>query len=744
MDKEYLVIWINEQMRQSKTDSSAWRKQARECYDFYSSKQWSDEDMAILEEQGRPPVVFNRVARTINAISGLEVQNRQEVRYIPRETNDSAVNEILTAAAKWVRDNCDAEDEESEAFQDTLICGMGWTDTSLDYETSQDGKIIIERDDPLSYYWDTQSKKRNIDDAKWCAKVYRYSTDQIKEQWPDWDGTASSSEEFTDEVSVSHDATLPFYDGGSTNKSGVGKQQEVICFQWYEKVSVYRVQVEDKIITLSEAKYAAVKDSLQGVKVVKQPARKYMKAYVIGDTLLEKKENEVEGFTFRCITGMRDRNNNMWFGLVGLMMDPQRWANKWLSQIMHIVNSNSKGGLLAETDAFADIRKAEAEWSNPQAINWLRPGGLGKIQQKTMPQMPTAIHQLLQYALESISDVPGVNAELLGLADRQQAGVLEASRKQAGVTMLAIFFDSLRRYRKEQGRILAEFIVKYIADGRLIRIVGDNGAQVVPLLKDPMTFEYDIVVDDAPTSPNQKERVFAMIMQGLPQFQAAGMPPPPAEILDYMPLPESIINKWKQKAQPELVMQMQQMQQAMEQAGMQMQQMQQMLQQTQMENHKLSSELQGIEIQKQQADVEIEVAKLDQRNKELEISLMDAQTRRLEAETKVVQANAKINVDSSKQSLEEAKLILDNEKNNIESNMQMTSDGGREEDMMMADMHRQLSSINEGLKSIHQCMMMQKQPIGITVVNAEMGENPEEEAKEGSETSENDSQREGD
>jgi hypothetical protein len=566
MTNDELAEWIEAEIQQSKVKTATWRKDARECYAFYSSKQWSDEDETLLEQAGRPAVVFNRVARTVNAIAGLEVQNRQEVRYLPREQTDGRVNELLTLATKWVRDNCDAEDEESEAFQDTLISGMGWTDTSLEYEKDPDGMIIVERDDALSYFWDSKAKKRNLDDRKWCGKVTKMSRKDCKDRWK-WEGTNTDGSLLDDEDEP-HDASPPFYDGKSEQGS-VRKDVEVLCFQWYDLEEFYRCQLSDgRIIELSVAKYAKLKDSLvtMGVKCIKQRRRKYKKAYKIGKEIVEVLDSESQvGFTYNCITGLRDRNNNTWFGIVSLMIDPQRWANKWLSQIMHILNSNSKGGLLAENGAFADSRKAEKEWADPQAITWLNEGGLGKIEQKQISQMPSGIEGLLKYALESINDVPGVNTELLGLADRQQAGVLENSRKQAGVTMLAIFFDSLRRYRKEQGRIMAKMIVEYIADGRLIRIVGEDGAQVIPLLKDPLLFEYDVVVDDAPTSPNQKEKTFAVLMQLLPPIMQAGVPVPP-ELIDYLPLPEALLQKWKEMVKPDPAKEQQKQQAAKQQA----------------------------------------------------------------------------------------------------------------------------------------------------------------------------------
>ena len=612
MDNEELAKWIGDEIRQAKVKSADWRRNARECYDFYAGKQWSDEDASKLEIEGRPAVVFNRTARTINAIAGLEVQNRQEVRYIPRGTEDAPVNDLLTGAAKWVMDNCDAQDEESESFQDTLIAGMGWTDTSLDYETNPDGMIIVERDDPLSYFWDSNAKKRNLDDMKWVAKAYRMTRKQVGVQWPSWSGNVSDGD-LLDEEDSPHDATPPFYDKSTENK-GTQKTIEVLCFQWFEKETFHRVQTPDgKILELSPSKFSKIKDSLDamGVSHVTQKRNKYYKAYKIGNEIVEKGDLEIQkGFTFKCITGLRDRNNNTWFGLVSLMLDPQRWANKWLSQIMHILNSNSKGGLLAEVDAFVNIRKAEKEWADPSAITWMAQGGLAKVKQKEISQMPSGVENLLKYALESIDDVPGINSELLGLADRQQAGVLENSRKQAGITMLAIFFDSLRRYRKKHGRVLAEFIVTYIADGRLIRMAGPDGEKSVPLLKDPLTFEFDIIVDDSPTSTNQKEKTFAVLMQLAPQLAAAGVTMP-RETIDYLPIPDGLIQKWKEQLNPDKEMMEQQKQQQkqdmMEQAQIQVQ-IKQMEEQPKLDLEKYKAELEAStrkEIAEMQAGLEM-------------------------------------------------------------------------------------------------------------------------------------------
>jgi len=283
---------------------------------------------------------------------------------------------------------------------------------------------------------------------------------------------------------------------------------------------------------------------------VKMRKRVYYRAFCAGDKIIEQERLDVDGFTYTAITGKRDRNMGTWYGLVRSMVDPQRWANKWMTQILVIINKNAKGGIMAETDAFDDPREAEEDWSKPDSITWLKSGAVaqGKVQNKPQPAYPQGLDRMIQMAISSIRDVTGINQELLGMVDRDQPGVLEAQRKEAGYAMLSMFFDSLRRYRKISGRLLLTFIRKYISDGRLIRIIGnEGGVKYVPLIHDESVDDYDVIVDEAPSGPNQKDKVWAMFVQMMPMLQNMNMPPQMwAEMVRYSPLPESVANKFIQ------------------------------------------------------------------------------------------------------------------------------------------------------------------------------------------------------
>ena len=541
--------------REDKEHSAEWRKEAREDYDFVAGRQWSEDDKKKLTDEMRPAITFNRTSVMIDAVSGQEVQNKQQINYMPREEGDAIANELYSEAARWFDDQSDADDEDSEAFVDNITCGMGWTETRMDFDEDPDGMPATDRVDPLEMYWDASARKSNLKDAKRLWRFKEMSKDEAMAEFPDVapeDLDAGAWVDTTEDTTENENNPEDYYEhetfGADTGKSKV----RILHLQYWIYEHFYKVAdpMTGQVTELSEADHNNLSRNLRqfGTELnsVKLRRKKFMQAF-IGRKLLDHGPSGCDGhFTWNCITGKRDRNRGTWFGLVRAMKDPQTWANKWMSQLLHIMNSNAKGGVFYEEGTFVDQREAEQNYARPDRMIAVRPGALsqGKVQERNAAQFPTGYQMLTEYAISAIRDVTGVNLELLGMREANQAGVLEYQRRQAGLTVLSTLFKSLKRYRRSRGQVLLYYIQEYLSDGRLIRITGNDTEQYVPLVKQADA-KYDIIIDDAPSSPNQKEIVWQTMSNLLPGIKDIVPPQILLELLEYSPLPSSVVQKIK-------------------------------------------------------------------------------------------------------------------------------------------------------------------------------------------------------
>jgi len=537
-----LKSWFKQDM----AHVAKWRAQAREDYAFYSGDQWAQEDISLLQQQKRPIMTFNRVAPLVNAVIGAEINNRRQVRYIPREAGDAFANEVLTGAGEWFRDQAQAEDEESEAFADTVISGMGWIDTRLDFERNPDGDPVVQRLDPFKMMWDSGAVKANLRDANRLWYVDDKPEEEVRALFPDVDPLLLHAD-------WAKDLTGDFAD--RTHEDGEEKKTcTLVECRWLESEEFFRAPdlLTGQLREYDREEIEAIAKKVPSFTYVRQ-RRKIVRRAFLGRVLLGQPDQPLTPpgqFGWECITGYFDRINRHFYGVVRPTKDPQRWSNKFFSQVMYLLNAQAKGGIMAERGAFDDDAQAEESLARADQITWVKNGALsagsGRIQPKPVAQFPSGFFALFNESKEAISQVSGLSPEFIGTRGANQAGVLEAQRRQSSLNLLASLYNALRCYRKRQGLIVLYLLQNHLSDGRLIRIIGEEKSQYVPLTRTYFADrDYDIIVDDAPTSPNEKERTFAIMSEMLPIIKDYITPEMGLEILRYSPLPASLVARWE-------------------------------------------------------------------------------------------------------------------------------------------------------------------------------------------------------
>lgn len=543
-----------------------WRATAREEFAFITGQdgQWTPEEIQKLTDEGRPVITFNKTLKFVRAVCGVEANNRQDIIYMPRDiTNIGAVkaNEMLSVGAQWMSDGCDAPRQQSRTFRDQVICGMGWTEATIEYDIDPRGAYVERRTDPLEMFWDTTSRDANITSSKRRGRARRMTLEDARALIP---GVTDDINKFSDaDLDASWASSLTESKSPDPKTQQEKEQREenseeydddtevtVVQIQWWEYEPYFRTvnpQDPSKTVDVDADKMAQL-EAAYGAPIPKSKLRRrvYKEAIIGGDILYIGPCKRGDGFTFNCATWEPDDKTGMWFGLVRGLRDPQQWSNKFFAQLMHMMNTTAKGGIMAEEGAFSDVRQAEQTLARTDKITVVARNALqnGSIQPKPGSAITGGVIALSEMADQAFTDVSGINLELLGLADRDQAGVLEAQRKQAAMTILATLFDGYGGFHRDVGGCRLYFLQNYLADDRLIRIDGTDGPQAIQLLKDKTLGRYDVIVGENPSSPNAKERVWATLQPFMPEIVQNR--PLLVATMDYMPnVPSKLIETFK-------------------------------------------------------------------------------------------------------------------------------------------------------------------------------------------------------
>lgn len=549
MDKDALYLYLKKHFDIFKTDRSEWLEMAKEAYGFYHGLQWDKETEQALCCKGRPALTFNHIKPLINSVVGSEINNRRNVKFVPREVGDIKPNELLNSISDWFRSETQGEMIDTTIFKDSLITGMGWAEVTLDFSSSPKGKPCIKRLDPLKMVWDTNASQDNLLDARFLFYINTLPLETLRRLFPNVDDSEFNycDSDSNSKISINED-DIEY----SNNRSKYSSQEFGTVIEARYKTYEEFVDILDPFTnqerTISKKEFLEIQKiygvKLEGIAYEKEIIKR---AFLGSSKILEDVSEPLapsNNFGWICLTGDYDNISRYYYGLIRALKDPQTCINKFFSESVYNFNAQSKGGLLVEDGAVDDLDEFKDTINHIDTITIVREGGLSKIMPKPVGQINSALHNLLGFASGQINGVTGISQEFLGTREVNQPGILEAQRKQSSLNILAPLFNNLKLYHRQQGEIILYLIQNFLSDGRLIRILGDNDSRYIELTSDDIVNkEYDIIIDDEPLTLNRIERNFQIIMQLLPMLQQVITPDMLIEFLRLSPLPSNFVDR---------------------------------------------------------------------------------------------------------------------------------------------------------------------------------------------------------
>lgn len=558
------------------------RKNALEDLKFFAGEQWPEGIKRQREMDGRPCLTINQLPQFTRQITNDQRQNRPSIQVNAVNSEaDEETADIEQGIIRHIEYDSDADAAYDTAFQSAVIGGYGYFRINTAYADpmsfEQDIKIL-RIPNPFTVYIDPDAKETDRSDANYCFVIETMSKDAYKEAYKD------------SEMSAMEDWT----------SIGDGWSDKDTCrvAEYY-----YRESITKTIVQLSDGSTMA-KDLFE--------KEKFPKAVV--------KERDTQIFAVK------------WVKMNGCeVLERTEWPGKWIPIIpvfgeeLDIDGKRVLKGLVrdarepqqqynfmasASTEAIALAPKApyvilegqleghEQEWQMANVKNYAYLSYKGTTingQPAPPPQRNVAgvniqaTTEAMMQASNDLKSVTGIQNAALGAPGNETSGSGIKARQAVSQGSNFNFIDNLSRALRHAGRIIIELIPYVYDTPRVLRIIGEDGAQSTVAINtqpnpqapegdpaknlsqiyDMAVGKYDVTISTGPSYQTKRQeavasqlqlaKVFPELMKVAPDLVVANMDIPQAqEISERLKkmLPPQLQDQQGQTQDPEQLQQM--------------------------------------------------------------------------------------------------------------------------------------------------------------------------------------------
>ena len=544
-----------------------------------------------LKAKGRAILSINHIQAPLDLMSGYQRANRVDMKAVPQGGEDVEDARTMSWFLKYAQDKLELQDLESEMFDEGNITGMDAAKIGIEYtgERPTNGEITAERLRPgHDLLWDPFWRKYSLQDCRYILEFKWAFLEDLVAEYPDHEADLRAAVGALDAVfrsfrgegkgssrtgadNYGYVRQHPVQDiQAEANFYNAGEQQLLVVEVWYQvyyaKYSVFDVTTGKVTFVDTKAEAdALIQGDPEHLQLHRQEQRKVRMGTVIPATYHVMEEdkkpfpNDDESYPYVAYFYKRKRNTI--YGLVRNMKDPQRFENKRISNAMDLMQNYSNPRRTVPKGALRDPQIL-SDLSDDSVIVYDKEKGEPGFYAPNVTDLAAAHLELATYMKQNMREIPGINAELLG--DKQEAGlsgVAMARRQQQGQIISTGAFDHIRRTRKLMAQRMARRIqqVSTVEDQVLLtndlgeqvpvflnpswlpkvgklstdeirRLAQEHGADAkARVLRDPSSLKYDIVLDEAPSTPTARAAALFALVE-----IARSFPPIAPALYDYI------------------------------------------------------------------------------------------------------------------------------------------------------------------------------------------------------------------
>ena len=249
-DKE-VVQKVQDLFRTYSKNRETWANHAQEDKEFRLGKQWTNEQVRILESRGQAPIVVNRIHPAVEAAKAMITANRPSFRCAAREDSDNKVAQVLSHLLTYMYDISDGRSVIREVVDDYYVTGLGYMHVYQDPMMDMGkGEVCFHSVDPLDVYVDPNSRSRFFDDAENIIISRFFTRDQAKKLYPMYEAAIENAESdrYTDRPTTDRadngETIFPEDTETKTEHGTFGSNDEYVRgYEWYSKELVDKFRI---------------------------------------------------------------------------------------------------------------------------------------------------------------------------------------------------------------------------------------------------------------------------------------------------------------------------------------------------------------------------------------------------------------------------------------------------------------------------------------------------------------------
>lgn len=573
------VLLMADRFERADSAQREWAGRAKQCVDFFEGKQWSEEDVRKLTDEGRPALTFNKIAPLIRLVQGYYTNNRTDLKFNPSHDNTASAStaEALNKISKQISNGNDKQYIDTEVFLDGMLTGRGYYDMRLSFAKNILGEVKYRSADPFAIRIDPDCNTYDLNesgsfvfDGRWVSLddiIFTYGQNagnllysyfgsggyrggipagliEMSEEITPWRSFGGYSSDGFQSQRFMDNFLATVYDPARKCIRLIDMQHKVPMMMRYivDLETGQKEPVPDSFTPERTAKmmqWLEEKSWMAGKacpwRLTRLMGHKVRWTTMVGDLIVYDDWSQYETFTLVPFFPYFRRGKTR--GLVDDLIDPQREVNKRRSSEIDIVTRTAHSGWMYHRDSLDEDGKENIERNGATPgvnIEWGGKDTSFKPERINPGVSPVAMSNLEVKATAELKEIAGINDSALGQLDRVQSGRAIEARQRQSVLAIQSFMDNNSRTQKMCGRKELEIVQNHYTQRRVYSTIDDNGQPGTTTINDMIASgeivndvavgNYDVSVDESPLSASflaaQFDEMIDMVEKGILPIEA--------------------------------------------------------------------------------------------------------------------------------------------------------------------------------------------------------------------------------